>query len=1295
MKILVIGGTADGRKLLEELSCDGAGNKRFTIDVCVAGTAGAAAIEHLADRLTIHTGRLDADGFAKLMRIRETELVIDCSHPYAAEVSRQLMQACEKLGIPCWRLNRSGQLDGLQKNNNLTPESVDVEIVDNPEQAIAAANRSTSNILLTTGSKDLAVYAAGISDFSERVYVRVLPVAEAIASCRAAGVRTDHIIAWQGPFDTELNQATIRRYNIKLMITKDGGDQSGFLAKAAAAAREGVRLLVIGRPQQQLNWNRTFAGVDEIVRACTGRVPAIMLAGTGSGCGKTTITMALLAALRRSGRSVRPFKTGPDYIDPMFHKLAGGKCSHNLDSWLLEPTVIKQIFAQNMRSDDKGKQPDMALIEGVMGLYDGLGNSLEGSSALLANILDLPIVLLIDGSGLALSICAMIEGYINFHRQTGSKIRGVILNRVTAGGFSYLKPLIEDKCRIQVLGFMPEMTDCELESRHLGLVQAMEDDQLASKIDKLAAAATESIDLDLLQQIANDGAVYQEQMASAQESAVIESVRRPCRIGVARDAAFSFYYEENLNLLRRLGAQLVFFSPLADNTLPPALDGLYIGGGYPELHAEKLAAKETLRSQIREAVLSGLPTVAECGGLLYMSEAVADMDGELHEMCGVLPLEVRMTTRLQNFGYQTITMLHDGLMGPAGTKIRAHEFHYSASSVAGSSCEITKPGGRKWTDCHHSDNYWISYSHIHFYSNPDMVRSWLAKCREYNLKQEACNSKAKPLMIQGTMSSSGKSLITAGLCRIFTQDGFKTSPFKSQNMALNSYITLDGLEMGRAQVLQAQACGLEPDVSMNPILLKPTSNTGSQLIVHGEVRGQYRAAEYFRMKKQLIPEILQAYSKNSTGQDYIVIEGAGSPAEINLKQQDIVNMGMAKMVDAPVLLLGDIDRGGVFASLYGTLAMLEPEERSRVRGLIINKFRGDVEILKPGLKMLEDLTGIPVVGVIPMIDLDLDDEDGESDRLKQTAMPAEKKLDIAVIRLPRISNFTDFNIFSQIPGVHLRYVHKTAGLGNPDLIILPGSKNTQADLNWLRETGLADSILAAAMGEAATKGSAGGVATSAAATEEAAGAVSATIGSAGGVASKAVPIVGICGGYQMLGQFLHDPDHVEQGGSSRGLGLLPGETTFAGSKIRTRTTARLFEENSGAVHGCNQEPIDSQISKIDGIITGYEIHMGRTEITDHERARPLLVLEDGRTDGMISSDGMVWGSYLHGIFDNPQMMLFLLRWLQQVSRPDWEFNDSVITELDAAAIREQELNKLASVMRDSLDLTAIYDIMNS
>ena len=320
---------------------------------------------------------------------------------------------------------------------------------------------------------------------------------------------------------------------------------------------------------------------------------------------------------------------------------------------------------------------------------------------------------------------------------------------------------------------------------------------------------------------------------------------------------------------------------------------------------------------------------------------------------------------------------------------------------------------------------------------------------------------AKAIMIQGTMSNAGKSLLAAGLCRIFKQDGYRVAPFKSQNMALNSYITSEGLEMGRAQVVQAQAAGCEPSVDMNPILLKPSSDVGSQVIVRGVPIGTMPAKEYFKYKKQLIPEIKKAFQHLSEQYDIIVIEGAGSPAEINLKSDDIVNMGMARMAGAPVLLAGDIDRGGVFAQLYGTVALLEPDEQAMVKGLIINKFRGDKTILDPGVEMIEKLCKIPVVGVVPYMDVDIEDEDslssrlsstGRNNTLKQENESSEKNveawIDIAAIRFPRLSNFTDLNVFDPIPGVSVRYVSRLSELGRPDLIVLPGTKNTIEAAEW-------------------------------------------------------------------------------------------------------------------------------------------------------------------------------------------------------------------------------------------------------
>ena len=491
---------------------------------------------------------------------------------------------------------------------------------------------------------------------------------------------------------------------------------------------------------------------------------------------------------------------------------------------------------------------------------------------------------------------------------------------------------------------------------------------------------------------------------------------------------------------------------------------------------------------------------------------------------------------------------------------------------------------------------------------------------------------AKAIMVQGTMSNSGKTFVTAGLCRVFKQDGYKVAPFKSQNMALNSYITEEGLEIGRAQAMQAEAAMIPPTHWMNPILLKPTSNMGSQVIVNGEVYDNLSAQEYYKMKDNLAPEVMKAFNYLAAENDIIVIEGAGSPAEINLAENDIVNMGMAKMADAPVILVADIDRGGVFASAYGTIKLLPQEDQERFCGIVINKFRGDVEILKPGLKMLEDLTDKPVLGVLPMEKIDVDDEDSLSDRLNQRTFT--EGIDVAVIRLPHISNFTDFSVFELIDGVSLRYVSDKRELGEPDLILLPGTKNTMADMEWLIESGLESKIIRA---------------------------------------SKDTRIIGICGGFQILGKELHDPEHVEHGGDMRGLGLLDTSTVFQGGKTRTRIHGCIREEQN--LYGLENRQLE-----------GYEIHMGAT--TNLGGAVPMIELEDGRTDAYMTPDGRIWGSYLHGIFDNEDLVFGLVHDIMREKGINPGEN-----HLSVAEYKEIQYNKLADLIRNNLDMDQIYRIL--
>lgn len=477
----------------------------------------------------------------------------------------------------------------------------------------------------------------------------------------------------------------------------------------------------------------------------------------------------------------------------------------------------------------------------------------------------------------------------------------------------------------------------------------------------------------------------------------------------------------------------------------------------------------------------------------------------------------------------------------------------------------------------------------------------------------------KAIMIQGTASNSGKTLLAAGLCRIFRQDGYRVAPFKSQNMALNSFITRDGHEMGRAQVMQAEAAGIAPDVRMNPILLKPTSDQGSQVVVNGEPIGNMGAQEYYAYKEALVPEILKAYNSLAADFDIIVLEGAGSPAEINLKDGDLVNMGMAALAKAPVLIAGDIDRGGVFAALAGTMLLFTEAEKALVKGVIVNKFRGDVEILRPGLNMLEDLIHVPVLGVVPYLDIKVDDEDSLTERFAATQ--GEGLVDVAVIRLPRISNFTDFNALEYIDGVSLRYVRSLRELGSPDLIILPGSKNTLGDLRWLRESGLAGAVLR----HAARK-----------------------------------PVIGVCGGFQMLGRRISDPHGMEDGGEMEGLGLLPCSTVFGLEKKRTQISGRL-------------SPVGGLFAALSGLeFSGYEIHMGLSD-----------------TEANLVQNGNVYGTYLHGLFDSEGVARTVVSALFEAKGID----PAAVSAFNMEEFKESQYDKLAEALRAALDMRAVYKIL--
>ncbi len=493
---------------------------------------------------------------------------------------------------------------------------------------------------------------------------------------------------------------------------------------------------------------------------------------------------------------------------------------------------------------------------------------------------------------------------------------------------------------------------------------------------------------------------------------------------------------------------------------------------------------------------------------------------------------------------------------------------------------------------------------------------------------------SKVVMVQGTMSGVGKSLVVAGLCRIMKREGYQAAPFKSQNMALNSFITEEGLEMGRAQVMQAEAAGIKPLVCMNPILLKPTDHVGSQVIVHGQALGNMSAREYFSFKKNLIPHIKQGFCRLEQLADIIVVEGAGSPAEINLRENDIVNMGLAEMIDAPVILVGDIDRGGVFAQLLGTLLLLTKEERKRVKGLIINKFRGDRSLLDSGIEMLEKKGGIPVIGVIPYMDISLEDEDSLTKRFEGKK---RGEIDIAVIRYPRISNFTDFNVFEQVQDVSVRYVDSLEKLHSPDIIFLPGSKNTMGDLYWMRQNGL----------EGAVK-----------------------------KMSEKIPIWGICGGYQMLGKEISDPDGVEGGGTMEGMGLLPVTTQLQNRKICQKVQGR-FHKLEGIFKALSGLSFD-----------GYEIHMGQTSWIESEKQVDLNHKTKIERTVFTGRNKNVYGTYIHGIFDKGCVATALVEALANNKGAVIKNNIE-----DYGDFKQKQYDKLADILSQYVNMEEIYGML--
>lgn len=455
----------------------------------------------------------------------------------------------------------------------------------------------------------------------------------------------------------------------------------------------------------------------------------IVIAGTNSGCGKTTISMGIMAALVKRGLAVQPFKVGPDFIDPMFHTFITGKESRNLDSWLLNEEIVKHLFIKN------SYQADISVVEGVMGLYDGFGgNTTSGSTAHVSKIIKAPVILIVNGEGVSLSIAALVRGFRDFDSEID--LRGVIINNLKSEGhFALLKEIIEEHTGIAVLGFIPKMVEAGLNSRHLGLVPSEEILDLREKVSRLSDQIEKTVDIERLLQISAQA----QELKASDLSFNIAKRNNKFKIAVAKDKAFNFYYKDNLDLLEMMGAEIEYFSPISDEELPMKIDGLYIGGGYPEVWAKELENNTRMRESIKKAMVNGLPTYVECGGFMYMTESIKDHDGEVFNMVGVIPGRSEMTSKLQRFGYVEIEITNDNIISKKGYKIRAHEFHYSITSVdwSVSTCyKVTKRRMGKdataWQCGYKYNNLLGGYPHLHFWGNTGFAERFVNNCIQYN-----------------------------------------------------------------------------------------------------------------------------------------------------------------------------------------------------------------------------------------------------------------------------------------------------------------------------------------------------------------------------------------------------------------------------------------------------------------------------------------------------------------------------------------------------------------------------------
>ena len=1005
---------------------------------------------------------------------------------------------------------------------------------------------------------------------------------------------------------------------------------------------------------------------------------AFLIAAPTSGSGKTTVARGLMALFTKKGYKVQPFKCGPDYIDTKFHEAVCGRPCINLDTFMATPEHVRELFWHY------AAEADVSIVEGMMGLFDGYDRE-KGSSYEIARVLDIPIVLVVDAKSAAYSMAALLSGFIHFRKDV--RFAGVIYNKVGSERHFQMLRQVCDDLDIACLGYLPKDASLEQGSRYLGLdySEMPETSELTSLLEahvdweglfnKVSVSPPESGGA--------RGGLNKRRHEAVQTT---PPKGTPPNLGgekvtlVARNAeSFSFLYQETLNRW----AVKRFFDPERDVPDFSDVSLLYLPGGYPEKHLEALVQNEACRKAIKDYAEQGGRIIAECGGMMYLCERIVTDDGD-YPMCGVLPYSIsaRKADRKLSLGYRRFEL--------DGKEYRGHEFHYTQFlSKPQSVTQVYNAKGEPVsTPVFRYKNILASYTHL----APTIIPTPNPSPREGSLDTPATDTALEgnqapfpwggvggglhPIMFAGTGSDVGKSIVAAAFCRIFKQDGYHPAPFKAQNMALNSYATPDGLEIGRAQAVQAEAAGVPCHTDMNPLLLKPQSDHTSQVILNGRPLGNKDAYDYWR--RQPSPpklggvrgglnehidyrkEVCSAFDRLAARYNPIVMEGAGSIAEINLKDRDLVNMSMARHAKADVILVGDIDRGGVFASVYGSIALQSPEDRKLIKGIIINKFRGDMRLFEEGRKMLEDLCGVPVLGVIPYYkDIHIEEEDSVALAQKSFEMQ-QGKVNVAVIMLQHLSNYTDFDALEHDPRIHLFYTNNVDDIHKADIIILPGTKSTLHDLYELRRNGCAQAIIQAHRNGAS--------------------------------------VLGICGGYQLMGIEVCDPNHVE-GDIERlpGLGLLPVTTTMSGEKVTRQASFSFASDKHGLtrtnISECQSASMTEKEVRVSPCqsdannMRGYEIHMGQTQPFGSAQPSPLLYLSDGRQDGYFV-DNKCMGTYVHGILDNASFVDFLLQpFAEKLSHTNASF--------DYQAFKEEQYDKLADHVRQHVDMQKIYQILTN